>query len=286
MRRRSGIGRAAHGSGSNRKSEAKPGRCSLVYDLIEALRPRADFWLASWLGEARFSRRDFYEEVDGTIRVTRPLTSHIAITKSLWREPCSLATSWLISALSGKTRENLSIHVADPPRFVHRPIPLPVGQRVIAPKTCLECGGLLGKGRRKFCCDDCMVSFYAASSTQGRRVVASIAAARASGNDPAHGGQARLRRVETVKGVAITRRAWEAENAWNDEKDRQAHDWFAMTLSPRLATRRNSEIRRACDFSKTYATKIRDGFVPHPMHHLKLAALAGVTLTKILAEPK
>jgi CRISPR-associated endonuclease Cas1 len=254
----------------------QPGRNSLVYDLIEGLRPRADFWLASWLGEARFSRRDFYEEADGTIRVTRPLTSHIAITKSLWREPCSLAASWLVKALSGKTRENLAIRVADPPRLVHRPVPLPTSQRVTAPKTCLECGGLLGKGRRKFCCDDCMVSFHAASPTQGRRVVASIAAARASGNDPAHGGTARLRRVETVKGVAVARRAWEAENAWTDQKDREAREWYATTLSPRLATRRNTEIRRACDFSKTYAAKIREGFVPHPMHYPKLAMLVGV----------
>jgi len=30
--------------------------------------------VAAWLAEARLSKRDFYEEGDATIRITRPLT--------------------------------------------------------------------------------------------------------------------------------------------------------------------------------------------------------------------
>jgi CRISPR-associated protein Cas1 len=256
----------------------QPGRQSLAYDMIEAVRPRADFWVASWLGETRFSRRDFYEEADGTIRVTRPLTSHIAMTRPLWREPCSLAASWLVRALGGKTRDDLSISVGDPPRLVHRPIPSPANERGTVPKACHECGGLLGKGRRKFCSDDCMTSFYAASPTQAGRVVAGIAAARARGEDPGHNGNTRVRRAESSRSVAAARREWEAKNDWTEEKDREARAWFATALSPLLAGRRNSEIRRACEFSKRYAANIRNGFAPHPMHYAKLATLAGVPL--------
>ena len=49
-------------------------RASLTYDAMEAVRPCVDGWLAAWLVEARFSKRDFSEENDGTIRITRPLT--------------------------------------------------------------------------------------------------------------------------------------------------------------------------------------------------------------------
>jgi CRISPR-associated protein Cas1 len=49
-------------------------RASLTYDAMEVVRPSVDGWLAAWLAEARLSKRDFYEEGDGTIRITRPLT--------------------------------------------------------------------------------------------------------------------------------------------------------------------------------------------------------------------
>ena len=51
-------------------TDAAP-RASLTYDAMEAVRPRVEGWLA----DASFSKRDFYEESDGTIRITRVLTS-------------------------------------------------------------------------------------------------------------------------------------------------------------------------------------------------------------------
>jgi CRISPR-associated endonuclease Cas1 len=63
-------------------------RASLTYDAMEAVRPRVDGWLAAWLAEARFSKHDYYEESDGTIRITRPLTSHLAMTAPVWPSSC------------------------------------------------------------------------------------------------------------------------------------------------------------------------------------------------------
>ena len=60
-------------------------RASLTYDAMEAVRPHVDGWLVAWLADANFSKRDFYEESDGTIRITRPLTSHLAMTACEWR---------------------------------------------------------------------------------------------------------------------------------------------------------------------------------------------------------
>jgi hypothetical protein len=61
-------------------------RCAyLTYDAVEAVRPCVDGWLAAWLVETRFSKRDFHEESDGTVRITRPLTSHLAMTAPIWR---------------------------------------------------------------------------------------------------------------------------------------------------------------------------------------------------------
>jgi CRISPR-associated protein Cas1 len=79
----------------------KDRRASLAYDAIEVVRPYVDGWLAAWLSTARFSKRDFYEEGDGTIRLTRPLTSHLAMTAAIWRPAAQAVASWLARALAG-----------------------------------------------------------------------------------------------------------------------------------------------------------------------------------------
>jgi len=80
-------------------------RASLAYDAVEAIRPYVDSWLIVWLSTARFSKRDFHEEADGTVRLTRPLTSHLAMTAAIWRSPAQVVASWLARALAGSLGE-------------------------------------------------------------------------------------------------------------------------------------------------------------------------------------
>jgi CRISP-associated protein Cas1 len=134
-------------------------RASLTYDAMEAVRPSVDGWLAAWLADARFSKRDFYEESDGTIRITRPLTSHLAMTAPIWRPAAQAVAGWLAGALMGGLSEK--------PRL-YSPLPaLPVprrawhGMQPPMPKTCTECGKALGTKQRKFCSDACTASFRA-----------------------------------------------------------------------------------------------------------------------------
>jgi hypothetical protein len=135
-------------------------RASLTYDAMEAVRPRVDGWLAAWLAEARFSKRDFHEESDGTIRITRPLTSHLAMTAPVWRPAAQSVASWLARALVrdlGEERGSQPLYSALPaPRRAWQGLQLPI------PKTCIECGGALAPKQRKFCSDLCSVSFRVA----------------------------------------------------------------------------------------------------------------------------
>jgi hypothetical protein len=132
-------------------------RASLTYDAMEAVRPRVDGWLATWLADASFSKRDFYEESDGTIRITRPLTGHLAMTAPIWRPAAQTVASWLARALVGELcgeRQPQSLFSALPaPRRGWQGMQLPI------PKTCVECGRALAPKQRKFCSDVCSVSF-------------------------------------------------------------------------------------------------------------------------------
>jgi hypothetical protein len=135
-------------------------RASLTYDAMEAVRPGVDGWLAAWLAEANFSKRDFYEESDGTIRITRPLTSHLAMTAPVWRPAAQSVAGWLARTIVGdlcKKRQPQSLFSALPaPRRAWQGMQSPI------PKTCIECGGALAPKQRKFCSDVCSVSFRVA----------------------------------------------------------------------------------------------------------------------------
>jgi hypothetical protein len=135
-------------------------RASLTYDAMEAVRAGVDGWLVAWLAEARFSKRDFYEESDGTIRITRPLTSHLAMTAPVWRPAAQSVAGWLARALGGglcDERQRQSLFPALPaPRRAWQGMQPPI------PKTCNECGKVLAAKQRKFCSDACSASFRAA----------------------------------------------------------------------------------------------------------------------------
>jgi CRISPR-associated protein Cas1 len=132
-------------------------RASLAYDAMEAVRPCIDGWLAAWLRDAWFSKRDFYEEPDGTVRITRPLTSHLAMTAPIWRPAAQSVASWLARALVGDLRRECQ------PQSLFSALPAPrrtwIGMQSPIPKTCIECGGALAPKQRKFCSDVCSVSF-------------------------------------------------------------------------------------------------------------------------------
>jgi hypothetical protein len=85
-------------------------RASLAYDAMEAVRPAADGWLAAWLADASFSKCDFYEESDGTIRITRPLTCHLAMTAPIWPPAAQAVAGWLARAITEGPPEKRQPH--------------------------------------------------------------------------------------------------------------------------------------------------------------------------------
>lgn len=144
----------------------KDRRASLAYDAMEAARPYVDGWLAAWLSTARFSKRDFYEDGDGTIRLTRPLTSHLAMTAPIWRPAVHAIAGWLARALAG----SLDAERRLPSPFPALPAPRRTWQGLETPvaKTCFECGKALAPRQRKFCSEACTVSFHLASTRPDR----------------------------------------------------------------------------------------------------------------------
>jgi CRISPR-associated protein Cas1 len=74
--------------------DIKDERASSAYDLLEPLRRIIDRWFLTWLREATFGRRDFFEDGRGAVRLMHPLPSHLAMTSALWREPAADVVAW------------------------------------------------------------------------------------------------------------------------------------------------------------------------------------------------
>jgi CRISPR/Cas system-associated endonuclease Cas1 len=72
------------------------GRASLALDAIEAVRPYVEYWLFTYLQATAFANRDFHELPDGEVRLSHPLTSHLAHTAALWRKASEpIRSGWL-----------------------------------------------------------------------------------------------------------------------------------------------------------------------------------------------
>jgi hypothetical protein len=152
-------------------------RLSLALDAIEAVRPHVDYWLLTYLASSGFANRDFTELPDAEVRVSHPLSSHLAHTAALWRKVCEPVANWLsqsfwsavgVAAVLMDDRKTL-VQQAIPlkqseqqrgftplpafsgPARGRWPIPLQRGRRhEPVPPTCWECGKALVGRRRAF----------------------------------------------------------------------------------------------------------------------------------------
>jgi hypothetical protein len=266
------------------------GRPSLALDAQEAVRPYIDAWCLSFLAATAFANRDFHETAEGEVRLTHPLTAHLAHMAALWRPACERVAAWLAQAFGGPVdlpavkpgADDLPrIAVAGPRKRGERQLaplprllPVPTGRDLSSlpalrgslrddpvPRTCFECGRALGRKQRRFCSIACTAAFSTAS---GR-----IAAMRVL-------SEGSKQRSDTLRTANAARREWEVDCT----ADRAALDrWYSTVIEPRLASIRPADMRRSLAVSLSYATLIKQGRrTPHPRHFAALAKLAGVSL--------
>ena len=61
-----------------------PGRDSLAFDVMEPVRPEVDRFVLDLMAEATFSRKDFIERTDGSIKIGPALAQRLASTMPRW----------------------------------------------------------------------------------------------------------------------------------------------------------------------------------------------------------
>jgi CRISPR-associated endonuclease Cas1 len=248
-------------------------RASLAYDLIEPGRPIVDRWFFHWVKSTTFSKRDFIEGANGAVRITRPLSSHLAMTAGLWRGLAEQLAQWFYQCLSTERIPALKLAFVDIEAYAKRRAArwsLGNALQSPVPTTCAECGKALPEKRRKFCSNECMRFHY--GGTPAEAGLAAIRRARAA--RAASGGK-RCPKAGTDN--AMSRRDWRRQPGWTPTLDDEMRRWFMASLLPVLSRVRPADIRRATGLGETYSVMVKHGAkIAHPRLHRLLAGIAGV----------
>lgn len=273
-------------------------RDSLALDVMEAVRPDVDLWLLDTLASRTFARDDFHETRQGVCRLMPPLARLLAGTAPQWatavapvveavahtlavapvvmpsfaRPPVSRRAS--LGQATPLTQRNRSagrdaVHGARKPK---RPAMVP---DAALPHTCRGCGGTL-RLRTQTYCEDCYPDAHAeqVSGTFTGAGLTTLAVLRASGNDPAHGGDAGRRRGKRNAAHVAAAVAWD-----QDDDDRAPLDDEAFTrdILPGLKTIPLRVIATATGLSESYCSFLRRGLrIPHRRHWKTLRLLSTV----------
>ena len=249
-------------------------RNSFAHDVMEPLRPAVDAYLLDLLAARTLSVRDFNEMRDGHCRLTPDLARMLARSGPRWK-----AGLEELLAFVGKTIERPSEGRRNPidreattrTGRLHR-ITTAQGRSAtpVFPKTvCVDCGGALARGQQY--CARCKGRQQRQSVTAARpAAVATVAALRAEGRDPTHGGAAQRRR-----GMSAAAQEAAVQDAGGRAQDAAAmRTRFDREFPDKL---QGVPVHRLCEatgLSPSYWSLIKRGMrVPHVRHWAVLAAL-------------
>jgi CRISPR-associated protein Cas1 len=237
----------------------EPRRDNLALDLLEPARPEIDRFVLDLVAERTFSRRDFVERSDGSIRIAPDLVQLLAATMPMGARAVAPYAEQLRTPLTGRNHRaaqarvrarqqvagTMSRHSVDPRRQAQR---VATGTAATVLATCVDCGGPLARSRHLRCAA-CLES----TPNQTRDV--------------------RRRRGQAISSARSAQQAWRAEHsgAVIDRAD------FLATITPRLKEIPLRQIMQAAGVTKATASGYRNGkSVPHPSYWAALTTLVGI----------
>ena len=233
-------------------------------DLLETIRPSIEAWLLHWITRESLRRSDFFETGSGNCRLRSGICSQLSETAPTWGR---LVAPWaeyvahtLWTGRSGSDSPATRLtqrHKREAKGRASLPPAIPIPKRE---HLCRGCGKTIESGRVN--CARCAVD----DATKNMRDAARI------GRLTANGPEAQAKRAIKARKNALAQHSWKA----SDQPAWLTQELFEQKIQPLLANVSMSVIRSSLGVSKWYASKIRQGYRPHPRHWRALAGLVGV----------
>ena len=240
-------------------------RDSLALDILEPVRAHIDSYVLDLITHEYLNRSWFLEERDGNCRLTADFVSRLAQTAPIWGRAVAPVAEYVAHEF-WKTIRRPDAPLAT--RLTQRNKREAKGAAPVQPpikptrrdNLCSECGKTIRPGSTK--CASCAVDGATRNMLDAARI----------GRQTANGPEAQAKRVMKARRNAL------AQHSWNpsDQPKWLIPELFTQKIQPLLASVPMSAIRSSIGVSKWYASKIRQGYRPHPRHWQTLAELVGV----------
>jgi CRISPR-associated endonuclease Cas1 len=247
------------------------GRDSLVLDVVEPVRPPVERFVINLMAEATFTRRDFIERSDGSVRIGPGLAQRLAATMPIWAREVAPYAEQVAHTFGRVVAGKWSPRTPLTGRNAHAAAAVVKARKV----------GAIERGRRS------AAARAEAPHTDAARAALEFAACIDCGGTlerPRHlrcstcwekqPGQAR--EIRQRRGRAIAR-ARSAQEEWKrDHPDASGdREEFRRRVLPGLASVTLSDIMAATGCAKATASSYRSGrTTPHPMFWDELGRLA------------
>ena len=261
-----GLGMGLHTDTANRDS--------LVFYVLEPVRPHVEAWLLDWILREPLCRADFFETATGSCRLMTRICSKLSSTTSVWGKLVAPWAEWVAQALWNSVRKPARENHTLPTRLSQRrrsegrgkDFVLNVEYPPLPEKICHGCGATTRRGRH---CPKC------GREISKEKLIELAKAGRIAAQSP----ESRKKHCETQRRHEAAKRAWRSspKPAWLTEQT------YAERIQPRLGTVTISALSSALGISEPYAADIRAGrHRPHPRHWAALCTLAGIRLNERL----
>jgi CRISPR associated protein Cas1 len=245
-----------------------PNRDSLVFDVLEPIRPEIEGWVLNWIKREPLRRSDFFETSNGNCRLMSHLCAKLSETAPVWGKLVApwaeyvARTLWATTSPS-KSERRISTPLTQQHRRIAKGRPAFAEVKTAKPeRVCRGCGKTIQGDSTN--CKPCDVEIAT------KRLVEVARAGRVAGHTP----EAIAKEAATHRKHAQARAAWNPamQPAWLTEQV------FLEKMQPALAEASAITIAKRIGVSRWYAGRIREGYRPHPRHWLALATLVGVEL--------
>ena len=255
-----GLGIGLHTDTANRDS--------LALDVLEPIRPEIEMWLLNWISSEPLRRSDFFETGSGNCRLVSGICKKLSDTCSVWRKLVAPWAEYVAQALWTASKRNPHTDLFRPTRLTQQRRTEAKGgaytPRIRIPRSehlCPQCGKTIRPESTK--CASCTVGDATKNMVEAARI----------GRLTANGPEAQRRRAIKARVNALAQHSWKE----SDQPAWLTSELFTKKIQPLLASISMSAIRSSLGVSKGYASKIRQGYRPHPRHWKNLVQLVRVS---------
>jgi len=197
-----------------------------------------------------------------------PFAVHLSETASIWRRAVAPVAEWIAKQFWSRTQRRTEstqapTHLTQANRRAAKGASPKTSAPVAEPieNLCPGCGKKIRSESKT--CVQCGVPISTKNMLSAARV----------GRLTANGPEAQAKRATKARKNAFAQQSWKK----SDQPAWLTPEFFARTVQPQLASVSMSAIRSALGVSKWYASKIRQGYRPHPRHWQALANLVGIS---------